>query len=127
MPKKALEPITESMYYVLLCLHEKSMSGSEIAECVRDLTSDRVRLGPGTLYSILSTFQDEKIIEKMESEGRRIPYRMTDKGEQLFQEEVQRLQKCLADVDRIHRTVESPETDKINAGQNKLTPAFAGQ
>ena len=117
MPKKALEPITESMYYVLLCLHEKSMSGSEIAECVRSLTSDRVRLGPGTLYSILSTFQDEKIIEKIESEGRRIPYRMA----------VQRLQKCLADVDRIHRTVESPETDKINAGQNKLTPAFAGQ
>ncbi|MDO4861013.1 MAG: helix-turn-helix transcriptional regulator, partial [Bacillota bacterium] len=91
------------------------------------LTSDRVRLGPGTLYSILSTFQDEKIIEKMEPEGRRIPYRMTDKGEQLFQEEVQRLRKCLADVDRIHRTVESSETDKINAGQNKLTPAFAGQ
>ena len=106
MPKKALEPITESMYYVLLCLHEKSMSGSD---------------------SILSTFQDEKIIEKMEPEGRRIPYRMTDKGEQLFQEEVQRLRKCLADVDRIHRTVESSETDKINAGQNKLTPAFAGQ
>ena len=32
MPKKALEPLTESMYYVLLCLHEKSMSGSEISE-----------------------------------------------------------------------------------------------
>lgn len=127
MPKKALEPITESMYYVLLCLHEKRMSGSEIAECVRSLTSDRVRLGPGTLYSILSTFQDEKIIEKMESEGRRIPYRMTNKGEQLFQEEVHRLQKCLLDAERIHAVAESSEPDSVNADQNKLTPAFAGQ
>lgn len=127
MPKKALEPITESMYYVLLCLHEKSMSGSEIAECVRALTSNRVRLGPGTLYSILSTFQDEKIIEKMESEGRRIPYSMTDKGEQLFQEEVQRLQKCLLDAERIHKVAESSETDSVNAGQKKLIPAFVGQ
>lgn len=59
------------MYYVLLCLHEKSMSGSEISEYVRTLTSDRVRLGPGTLYSILSTFEEESVITKLEAEGRR--------------------------------------------------------
>ena len=124
MPKKALEPLTESMYYVLLCLHEKSMSGSEIAECVRTLTSDRVRLGPGTLYSILSTFEEENIIQKLEAEGRRIPYCMTSRGEQLFQEEVQRLRKCLADIERIHEMAERPETDTRNAMQQNLTPAF---
>ena len=99
------------------------------AEPELGVTDIATKLGmqKSTIYNILSTFQDEKIIEKMEPEGRRIPYRMTDKGEQLFQEEVQRLRKCLADVDRIHRTVESSETDKINAGQNKLTPVFAGQ
>jgi Predicted transcriptional regulators len=101
MPKKALEPITESMYYVLLCLHEKNMNGSEIAECVRALTSDRVRLGPGTLYSILSTFEEENIIKKLDAEGRRIPYCMTSKGEELFQKEVQRLRKCITDIEGI--------------------------
>ena len=127
MPKKALEPLTESMYYVLLCLHEKSMSGSEIAECVRTLTSDRVRLGPGTLYSILSTFEDENIIQKLEAEGRRIPYCMTSRGEQLFQGEVQRLRKCLADTERIHEMAECPETDTRNAMQQNLTPAFVSR
>ena len=125
MPKKALEPLTESMYYVLLCLHAKNMSGSEIAECVRTLTSDRVRLGPGTLYSILSTFEEENIIQKLEAEGRRIPYCMTTIGEQLFQNEIQRLRKCLADAERIHEMVEHSEADKRNEGQKSLTPAFA--
>ena len=127
MPKKALEPLTESMYYVLLCLHAKSMNGSEIAECVRTLTSDRVRLGPGTLYSILSTFEEENIIQKLETEGRRIPYCITSRGEQLFQNEVQRLRKCLTDTERIHEVAEQPEADKRNKGQKNLTPAFASR
>ena len=127
MPKKALEPLTESMYYVLLCLNEKSMSGSEIAECVRTLTSDRVRLGPGTLYSILSTFEEENVIQKLEAEGRRIPYCITSRGEQLFQDEVQRLRKCLTDTERIHEVAAQPEADKRNASQQNLTPAFASR
>ena len=34
MGKKSLEPITESMYYVLLCLHNRNMYGTEIAELI---------------------------------------------------------------------------------------------
>ena len=125
MPKKAMETLTEPMYYVLLCLYKKSMSGTEIAEYVRALTSDRVRLGPGTLYAILSTYQEEKIIEKLDTEGRRIPYRITTKGEQLFQNEVQRLRKCLADAERTYEPVASADAAGAKAGQKKLMPAFA--
>lgn len=125
MPKKALEPISEPMYYVLLCLHEKSMSGSEITECVRTLTSDRVRLGPGTLYSILSAFQENKIIEKQAAEGRRIPYRISDKGEHLFQEEVRRLRKCLADAERVHTMTVSEEKSGMDSVQKKFIPILA--
>ena len=100
MGKKTLEPITESMFYVLLCLHNKNMYGTEIAECVRGLTDDRVKLGPGTLYSILSTFETESVISKYSQEGRRITYSITDKGEALYQDELQRLRKCLWDSQR---------------------------
>ena len=72
-----MEPLTESMYYVLLCLHEKSMSGSEISECVRTLTSDRVRLGPGTLYSILSTFEEESVIQSWKLKAEEMQYSKT--------------------------------------------------
>ena len=97
MGKKALEPITESMFYVLMCLHNRNMYGTEIAELVRKITDDRVKLGPGTLYSILSTFETENVIKKYSQEGRRITYRITDKGEKLYQDELQRLRKCIWD------------------------------
>lgn len=98
MAKKALYPLTEPMFYVLLCLHRGDMCGTEISEYVRTLTRDRVRLGPGTLYTILSTFQSENVIEKTASAGRRITYSITDRGEQLYQDELCRLRMCVADA-----------------------------
>ena len=68
MGKKALEPITESMFYVLMCLHNRNMYGTEIADLVRKLTDDSVKLGPGTLYAILSTFETESVILKFSQE-----------------------------------------------------------
>lgn len=101
MAKKPLYPLTEPMFYVLLCFHRGVMSGTEISDYVKKLTSGRVGLGPGTLYTILGAFQAENVIEKTGSEGRRISYRITEKGERLFQEEVDRMRKCLADADRV--------------------------
>ena len=100
MGKKALEPITESMFYVLLCLHTRNMYGTEIANLVRRLTAGRVQLGPGTLYSILSTFEEEDVIVRALQQGRRITYQITEKGEQLYQGELARLQACLEDAKR---------------------------
>ena len=98
MAKKSLYPLTEPMFYVLLCFSRTDMCGSDIAEYVRKLTSDRIILGPGTLYSILSTFQSEKIIDKISVDGRRITYSITDKGRELYQSELARLRMCLKDA-----------------------------
>lgn len=97
MAKKSLDPITEPMFYVLLCFNRTEMCGSEIAGYVRKITNGRVALGPGTLYSILLTFQNEKLIEKVSVEGRRITYAITEKGENVYQLEIERLKKCLKD------------------------------
>ena len=97
MAKKSLYPLTEPMFYVLLCFSRTDMCGSDIAEYVRKLTSDRIVLGPGTLYSILSTFQSEKIIDKISVDGR-ITYSITDKGRELYQSELARLRMCLKDA-----------------------------
>ena len=100
MPKKALNPLTEPMFYVLLCFHIRETSGNEIAEYVARMTEDRVRMGPGTLYTILSTFLSENLIVKERSEGRKIYYSITDKGEKFYQDEVNRLRKCVFDADK---------------------------
>ena len=99
MAKKSLYPLTEPMFYVLMCFHRGDMCGTEIAEYVRGLTNGRVSLGPGTLYTILSTYQSENVIEKVSSEGRRITYSITEKGRQLFNDELVRLKACIKDAE----------------------------
>ena len=106
------------MFYVLLCLHNKNMYGTEMAELVRKITDDRVKLGPGTLYSILSTFETEGVINKFSQEGRRITYQITEKGEQLYQDELQRMRKCLWDAQRKLQVNESVQTTVTSEDKN---------
>lgn len=125
MGKKSLEPITESMFYVLLCLHNKNMYGTEMAELVRKITDDRVKLGPGTLYSILSTFETEGVISKFSQEGRRITYQITERGEQLYQDELQRMRKCLWDAQRKLQVNESVLTTATSEDKNTAAVELA--
>lgn len=125
MGKKSLEPITESMFYVLLCLHNKNMYGTEMAELVRKITDDRVKLGPGTLYSILSTFETEGVISKFSQEGRRITYQITERGEQLYQDELQRMRKCLWDAQRKLQVNESVRTTATSEDKNTAAVELA--
>ena len=57
MSKKALDTLTETMFYVLMAFSRQDMCGTEIAGYVKDITGGRVSMGPGTLYTILSNFQ----------------------------------------------------------------------
>ena len=125
MGKKSLEPITESMFYVLLCLHNKNMYGTEMAELVRKITDDRVKLGPGTLYSILSTFETEGVISKFSQEGRRITYQISERGEQLYQDELQRMRKCLWDAQRKLQVNESVRTTATSEDKNTAAVELA--
>ena len=59
MPKEQLKTLTEQMYYVLLAL-KRERCGVDITEYVLLRTDSRLRLGPGTLYSMLSKFEDEQ-------------------------------------------------------------------
>jgi DNA-binding PadR family transcriptional regulator len=39
-----------------------------------------VRLQPGTLYGALARLEKQGLIESLEADGRRLPYRLTDNG-----------------------------------------------
>ena len=52
-------PLTEPMFYVLMSFLKRDMCGTEITEFVARKTRDRVRLGPGRLYTLLGKFQEE--------------------------------------------------------------------
>lgn len=97
MGSKERGPLTEPMFYILMSFLRRDMWGIEIMEFVQQRTGGRVRLGPGTLYTLLAKFQEEDLIREVEVEGRKRTYRLTDKGRAAYREELDRLHTCTAD------------------------------
>ena len=71
----------------------------EIAQFAEERSRGAVRIGPGTLYAILAKFLEEELIEERNAEGRRRSYRLTAAGEKLYETELQRLRRCIADAE----------------------------
>lgn len=97
MPKRKLETLTEQMYFVLLVL-KRELCGVEITERVAEITSQRIQLGPGTLYAILAQFEEEGIIRQTKIEGRKRSYIITEVGDRLLNNELLRLQKMILET-----------------------------
>ena len=90
-------PLTEPMYYVLMSFLGQEMCGTEITEFVERKTAGRVKLGPGTLYTLLAKFQDEGLIAETSVAGRRRTYQITGQGRAAFRDELARLRACVDD------------------------------
>lgn len=99
MGNKSRGPLTEPMFYVLMAFLHGEMCGIDVAAFVEKKTRGRVKLGPGTLYTLLNKFQDETLIEEIEVEGRKRTYRLTAKGREAYEEELERLRACLRDAE----------------------------
>lgn len=99
MPKKAMEILTESMFYCLMALRRCPMCGIDIAAFVDGKTRGRVQLGPATLYTILGKFEKEGYIAETEVQGRKRTYAITAKGNAAYEEELARLKTCIADAE----------------------------
>lgn len=100
MPKKAMDSLTESMFYVLMAFGNGPMCGIDIAERIEHCTKGRLRVGPATLYTILGKFEKEKYIEEIWVEGRKRTYQITSKGRMAYREELERLRCCIEDAER---------------------------
>ena len=99
MPKKAMDSLTESMFYVLMAFSNGPMCGIDIAEAIERCTKGRLRIGPATLYTILGKFEKEKYIEEISVEGRKRTYQITAKGRTAYREELERLHHCIEDAE----------------------------
>ena len=114
MAKEPLRALTEPMFYVLLALLRQERCGTEIMQYADDTTAGRVVLGPGTLYTILAKFEEERLIEETAVEGRRRTYRITERGRALYRTELGRLRLCVADGEREGQlTLDGPARDAL--------------
>ena len=96
MAREKFQTLTEQMFYILLCL-QRECCGVDVMEQVSRMTEGRVAIGPGTLYSLLESFQQEGFIQETRVEGRRRSYQITVKGRLRLEEEVQRLRRQTED------------------------------
>ena len=96
MAREQLKNLTEPMYYILLAL-SKPQHGYGIMQEVERRTKGRVKIGAGTLYNLLSRFEEEKFIVQVSEENRRKTYTLTDEGIKILTEEYQRLKLLVSD------------------------------
>lgn len=99
MPRKSMDTLTESMFYVLMALMTGPMCGIDIAAFIENRTNGRVKVGPATLYTILGKFESEKYIRETAVEGRKRTYEITGKGFEAYREELKRLKQCVIDAE----------------------------
>ena len=99
MPRKAMETLTEAMFYVLMAFRRGPLCGTEAAAWVEERTGGRVRLGPATLYTVLGKFEKERLLREVLVEGRKRTYVLTEKGAEAYRCELMRLQACLRDAE----------------------------
>lgn len=97
MSKKTNKALTQPMYYILLSLKEKR-HGYEIMQYIQWLTEGRVKVGPGTLYSLLSRFEDDRYIEMVSDDDNKKTYLITNLGKEVLDEEISRLRSLLNDA-----------------------------
>jgi len=96
--------LTEAVYYILLALHTP-MHGYGIMQFVKEISNERVSLGPGTLYGAINTMLGKGWIKALTSEGdsRKKEYEITETGRNVVEEEIKRLEELISNGKRIIR------------------------
>lgn len=100
MARVKFQTLTEQMFYTLLCLKEECY-GMDILDRIPNMTNGRVKIGSGTLYTLLEQFLEAEMIKETKVEGRRRSYILTPKGREMLFNEYERIKAQMADFEAI--------------------------
>ena len=90
--RKVYVPMTETGFYILLCLREE-MHGYSIVPKVEKLTDGAVRLSPGTMYGSLSKMEKDGLIRLVREVEKRKIYHITPLGTEVLKLEMARIER----------------------------------
>ena len=93
-------PMTETIFYTLLALLEPN-HGYGIMKFVRELTAERIKMGTGTLYTMLGRLVEDQVIVVVHEVDGKKTYQITDDGKRLLLLEQERLKKQCENGDKI--------------------------
>ena len=90
--RKVYIPMTETGFYILLCLREEA-HGYNIIRKVEALTEGEIRISPGTMYGSLSKMEKDGLICFVREVEKRKIYRITELGRAVLELEMQRIER----------------------------------
>lgn len=92
---RGLLPLTPAVFFILFALADGEKHGYAIMQEVAKLSEEKVRMGPGTLYTTIQRLLELRLIEqtstKSPADSRRVYYRLTRMGKALLEAETARL------------------------------------
>lgn len=99
------EPLTESYYYILLCLYQKPLHGYGIMQEAARLSEGNVKIGSGTMYGAVNNMLKKGWIIETTSDdpndSRKRLYQLTKEGRDTLQAEIERLRHLLQSADEV--------------------------
>ena len=102
---KRIEPLSESYYYILLCLAKGANHGYGIMQMTEKLSAGDVKIGSGTMYGATSNMMKKGWIREIISDEpgieRRRLYQLTESGRETLREEIERLRRMLANAEEV--------------------------
>ena len=102
---KKTEPLSESYYYILLCLAKGANHGYGIMQMTEKLSQGDVTIGSGTMYGATSNMMKKGWIREIMSDEpgfeRRRLYQLTDAGREVLRQEIARLRRMLCNAEGV--------------------------
>lgn len=94
----SLIPLSPAVFFILLALSDGEKHGYAIMQLVAEQSREKVRMGPGTLYTTIQRLLELGLIEEVrgpgpasERDSRRRFYRLTGDGKDTLQAELSRM------------------------------------
>ena len=98
--KKVYVPMTETGFYILLCLKEEN-HGYGIVQRVKEMTGGDIVLAPGTMYGSLSKMEKDGLIRFVREEEKRKIYSVTPLGEEVLNIERKRIERLYRNMKEV--------------------------
>ena len=96
--KKVYVPMTETGFYILLCLQTPN-HGYGVVQKVKEMTNGDIVLAPGTMYGSLSKMEKDGLIRFIREEEKRKIYTITDLGNEVLNIEMKRIERLYKNME----------------------------
>ncbi len=90
--RKVYVPMTETSFYILLCLKQPN-HGYGIVQTVEQMTEGEIKIRPGTMYGSLSKMEKDGLICFIREEEKRKIYQITALGCEVLELELKRIKR----------------------------------